>query len=119
MKETEVKSIIEFCEKQKNNDVSSHRGAYLTIIKFCEEQAKEMGKQKLKAEKLAKEHFRKQRDEGLLEQSKMYSKEEVLPLLEMLQKCKEYFLLKTDAKSEERADAIVEVIEDFEQLKNK
>jgi hypothetical protein len=82
-------------------------------------QAKEIEKQKLKAEKLAKEHFRKQRDEGLLEQSKMYSKEEVLPLLEMLEKCKEYFLLKTDAKSEERADAIGQSIEDFKKLKNK
>lgn len=45
MKQTAVKLIVEFCEKQKNNDVSSHRGAYLTIIKFCEEQAEEMEKQ--------------------------------------------------------------------------
>jgi len=44
-KQTAVESIIEFCEKQKNNDVSSHRGAYLTIINFCKEQAKEMEKQ--------------------------------------------------------------------------
>ena len=44
---------------------------------------------------------------------KLYSEEEVLPLLEMLQKCKEYFLLKTDLKSEERADAIVQVLENF------
>ena len=44
---------------------------------------------------------------------KLYSEEEVLPLLEMLQKCKEYFLLKTDLKSEERADAIVQVLETF------
>jgi hypothetical protein len=42
-----------------------------------------------------------------------YSKEEVLPLLEMLQKCKEYFLLKTDLKNEERADAIGQVLENF------
>lgn len=46
-----------------------------------------------------------------------YSEEEVLPLLEMLQKCKEYFLLKTDAKSEERADTIGQVIEDFNKFK--
>ncbi len=45
-----------------------------------------------------------------------YSEEEVLPLLEMLQKCKEYFLIKTDLKSEERADAIGQVLE---KLKNK
>jgi hypothetical protein len=37
----------------------------------------------------------------------------------MLEKCKEYFLLKTDAKSEERADAIGQAIEDFNKLKNK
>jgi hypothetical protein len=46
-----------------------------------------------------------------------FSEEEVLPLLEMLQKCKEYFLLKTDAKSEERADTIGQVIEDFNKFK--
>jgi hypothetical protein len=33
--------------------------------------------------------------------------------IEMLQKCKEYFLLKTDLKSEERADAIGQVLETF------
>ena len=42
-----------------------------------------------------------------------YSEEEVLPLLEMLQKCKEYFLLQTSLKSEERADAIAQLIETF------
>jgi hypothetical protein len=44
---TAVESIIEFCKKQKNNDVNSHKGAYSTIIKFCEEQAKEMEKQQI------------------------------------------------------------------------
>jgi hypothetical protein len=53
------------------------------------------------------------------QQERMYSVEEVLPLLEMLEKCKEYFLLKTDTKSEERADAIGQVVEDFNKLKNK
>jgi cell division septum initiation protein DivIVA len=52
-------------------------------------------------------------------QQKGYSEEEVLPLLEMLEKCKEYFLLKTDAKSEERADAIGQAIKDYKQFKNK
>jgi hypothetical protein len=47
------------------------------------------------------------------EQGRSYSEEEVLPLLEILQKCKEYFLLKTDLKSEERADAIGQVLETF------
>jgi hypothetical protein len=44
---------------------------------------------------------------------KMYSEEEVDVLVDMLQKCKEYFLLKTDSKSEERADAIGEVLKQF------
>jgi hypothetical protein len=48
-----------------------------------------------------------------MEKQQGYSEEEVLPLLEMLQKCKEYFLLKTDLKSEERADAIGQVLENF------
>jgi len=53
------------------------------------------------------------------QEKKMYSEEEVLPLLEMLQKCKEYFILKTDAKSEEKADAIGQAIEDFNKFKKK
>jgi hypothetical protein len=53
----------------------------------------------------------------LEKQQQCYSKEEVLPLLVMLEKCKEYFLLKTDAKSEERADAIGQAIKDFNNLK--
>lgn len=48
---------------------------------------------------------------------KKYSDEQVFPLLEMLEKCNEYFLLKTDAKSEEIADAIGQSIEDFNNLK--
>jgi hypothetical protein len=41
------------------------------------QQAKEMEKEQLKSEQIAKEHFRKQRDEGLLEQSKIYSEEDM------------------------------------------
>jgi len=37
-------------------------------------------------------------------------------MLGMLQKCEEYFLLKTDAKSEERADAIAQLIEEATKL---
>jgi hypothetical protein len=47
------------------------------------------------------------------QQERSYSDEEILPLLEMLQKCKEYFLLKTDKYSDERADAIIDVMEQF------
>jgi hypothetical protein len=46
-------------------------------------------------------------------QQQCYSEEEILPLLEILQKCKEYFLLKTDKYSDERADAIIDVLENF------
>ena len=42
-----------------------------------------------------------------------YSQEEVVELLEMLQKCKEYFLLKTDKYSDETSDAIGQVLEKF------
>jgi hypothetical protein len=37
-------------------------------------------------------------------------------MLEMLQKCKEYFLLKKDSKSEERADAIGQLIKEATEL---
>jgi hypothetical protein len=43
---TAVDSIIEFCQKQMDNDSSIHKGVYLSIIKFCKEQAKEMEKEK-------------------------------------------------------------------------
>jgi hypothetical protein len=52
-------------------------------------------------------------------QQQGYSEGEILPLLEMLEKCHEYFLLKTDAKSDERADAIGQAIGDFKKIKSK
>jgi hypothetical protein len=36
--QTAVDSIIEFCQKQMDNDSSIHKGVYLSIIKFCKEQ---------------------------------------------------------------------------------
>jgi hypothetical protein len=36
-----VDSIIEFCQKQMDNDSSIHKGVYLSIIKFCQEQITE------------------------------------------------------------------------------
>jgi rubrerythrin len=41
MKQTAVDSIIEFCQKQMENDSSIHKGVYLSIIKFCQEQITE------------------------------------------------------------------------------
>ena len=40
-KKTAVDSIIEFCQKQMDNDSSIHKGVYLSIIKFCKEQITE------------------------------------------------------------------------------
>jgi hypothetical protein len=45
--QTAVDSIIEFCQKQMDNDSSIHKGVYLSIIKFCKEQAKEMQKERM------------------------------------------------------------------------
>ena len=53
------------------------------------------------------------KDGAYWNQERSYSEEEVLPLLEIIQKCKEYFLLKTDKYSDERADAIIDVMENF------
>jgi hypothetical protein len=39
--QTAVESIIEFCQKQMDNDSSIHKGVYLSIIKFCKEQITE------------------------------------------------------------------------------
>ena len=46
-KQSSVDSIIKFCHKQMDNDTSIHKGVYLSIIKFCEQQAKEMHKQEV------------------------------------------------------------------------
>ncbi len=45
--QTAVDSIVEFCQKQMDNDSSIHKGVYLSIIKFCKEQAKEMEKERI------------------------------------------------------------------------
>ena len=45
--QTAVDSIIEFCQKQMDNDSSIHKGVYLSIIEFCEEQAKAMNKEEI------------------------------------------------------------------------
>jgi hypothetical protein len=42
---TAVEKIIEYCKKQKNIDLNSHRGVYFNIIRFCEDQAKAMEKE--------------------------------------------------------------------------
>lgn len=42
-----------------------------------------------------------------------YSEKEINLLIQMLQKCKEFFLLKTDKYSDERADAIGQLLEEF------
>jgi len=43
--QTAVDSIIEFCKKRMFMEASVHQVIYLSLIKFCEEQAKEMDKE--------------------------------------------------------------------------
>lgn len=45
--QTAVNSIVEFCQKQMDNDSSIHKGVYYAIIKFCQEQGKEMEKDQM------------------------------------------------------------------------
>ena len=45
---TVVEQIIEYCKKEKNRDLNSRREVYYNIIRFCEEQAKEMEKEQIK-----------------------------------------------------------------------
>lgn len=82
-----------------------------------QETLKELKKWKEEA-LIAHEINQKAIEKLMAEKKQMYSEEQVLPLLEMLEKCQEYFLLKTDAKSEERADALGQAIEDFKKIKN-
>jgi hypothetical protein len=44
--QTAVDSIIELCKKRMFMEASVHQVIYLSLIKFCEEQAKEMEKEK-------------------------------------------------------------------------
>jgi hypothetical protein len=43
--QTAVDSIIEFCKNKMFMEASVHQVIYLSLIKFCQEQAKEMEKQ--------------------------------------------------------------------------
>ena len=52
-------------------------------------------------------------------QERMYSYKEVSALIEMLEKCKDYFLIKNTEKSDKRADGIAQLIEEFKKLKQK
>jgi hypothetical protein len=44
---TAVDSIIEFCKNRMFMEASVHQVIYLSLIKFCEEQAKEMEKHRM------------------------------------------------------------------------
>jgi hypothetical protein len=44
---TAVDSIIEFCKKRMFMEASVHQVIYLSLIKFCQEQAKEMEKERM------------------------------------------------------------------------
>jgi hypothetical protein len=45
--QTAVDSIIEFCKNRMFMEASVHQVIYLSLIKFCEEQAKEMEKERM------------------------------------------------------------------------
>jgi hypothetical protein len=45
--QTAVDSIIEFCKHKMFMEASVHQVIYLSLIKFCKEQAKEMEKQQI------------------------------------------------------------------------
>ncbi len=47
--QTAVDSIIEFCQKRMFMEASVHQVIYLSLIKFCQEQAKEMEKEQIKS----------------------------------------------------------------------
>jgi hypothetical protein len=42
-----VDSIIEFCKKRMFMEASVHQVIYLSLIEFCQEQAKEMEKEQI------------------------------------------------------------------------
>jgi hypothetical protein len=44
---TAVDSIIQFCKKRMFMEASVHQVIYLSLIKFCQEQAKEMEKEQI------------------------------------------------------------------------
>ena len=68
---TAVEKIIEYCKKQKNIDLNSHRGVYFNIIRFCEEQALEMEK-----EQIVTAHYQGYRNDiGITEVSEQYYNE--------------------------------------------
>jgi hypothetical protein len=47
--QTAVDSIIEFCKNKMFMEASVHQVIYLSLIKFCQEQAKEMEKEQAQA----------------------------------------------------------------------
>jgi hypothetical protein len=81
MKQTAVEWLV---EELNNIKVWTKNDIILQKADILIEQAKEMEKQQIfdaqvdvLSEHIGMEHFRKQRDEGLLEQSKMYNENEV------------------------------------------
>ena len=114
-----IKEIQE--ETAYPNSVSVQQ-ALLKVWNECVQEPKQETLEELKKWKeealIAHEINQKVIEKLMAEKKLMYSEEQVLPLLEILEKCQEYFLLKTDAKSEERADALGQAIEDFKKIKN-
>jgi len=56
--QTAVGSIIEFCKNKMFMEASVHQVIYLSLIKFCEEQAKEMEKEQIRKAYCDGEHYK-------------------------------------------------------------
>jgi hypothetical protein len=114
--------IKEIQEETAYPNSLSVQQALLKVWNECVQEPKQETLEELKKWKeealIAHEINQKVIEKLMAEKKLMYSEEQVLPLLEMLEKCQEYFLLKTDEKSEERADALGQAIEDFKKIKN-
>jgi hypothetical protein len=70
-KQSSVDSIIEFCHKQMDKDTSIHKGVYLSIIKFCEEQVKAMHKDEMI--EFARNYMRQLYDKGVITVETFYN----------------------------------------------
>jgi hypothetical protein len=75
--QTAVDSIIEFCQKQMDNDSSIHKGVYLSIIKFCKEQITEESEIHWKTTLLMMTNNKQQTA------VKLYTEEEVVRAIEL------------------------------------
>lgn len=80
MENTKQQTAVEWLLNELDNILELYPSEWEKVSKAVE-QAKEMEKQQLQSEQIAKEHFRKQRDEGLLEQAKEIEDQRMIDFL--------------------------------------